>query len=114
MSPKEEEVSIKLQAPPAQGQRLLQSLRKAFLSQSGPFPIIPALHPPSGCHGVSAPQQHDAFRVLHGTYSPSEPSLRANPRAGNIQQPQRAPGRAESGWGTISAQTQPSFKLHTK
>lgn len=113
-SPKEEEVSIKLRAPPTRGQRLLQSLRKAFLSQPGPFPSLPVLHPPSGCQHIPAPQQHDAFHVLHGTYSPPEPSLRATPRARNIQQPQRAPGRARSGWGTISVHTQPGFRLRTK
>lgn len=101
-------------APPAQGQRLLQSLRKAFLSQPGPFPSLPALHPPSGCQHVSAHQQHGAFHVPRGTYSPLEPSLGADPRAGNMQQPQRAPGRAGSGWGTVSGDTKLGFKLHTK
>lgn len=70
--------------------------------------------PPLGCQHVSAHQQHGAFHVLHGTYSPSEPSLGANPRAGNMQQLQCTPGWAGSGWGTISGHIKPSFKLHTK
>lgn len=82
-----EEVSIKLGEPPAQEQRLLQSLRKTFASQPGPFPSFPALHPPSGHQHLSAHQQHGAFHVPHSTYSPSEFSLGDDPRAGNIQQP---------------------------
>lgn len=90
----QEELSIKLGALLAQGQKLLQSLRKALLSQPAPFPSLPALHPPSGCQHTSSHQQHGTFHVPHGTYRPSEPSLRADSRAGNMQQSQCAPGRA--------------------